>query len=163
MDFFKSLAPRREYETPYDLEKMSVEDILKIPPNEISTTKIMDETEAFTLLPKLKQDAIQFIADQKRMRDEHKNPYPTPEKMVQYFNKMQKNKEEVDNLIFEARVENLHDNSDRIKNLHNYTEAMKIEAQLPSPPTGSTLRRKGGKKRSRKQRKQRRRKTRRSV
>lgn len=158
MDFFKSLAPRRQYETPYDLEEMSVEDILKIPPNEISTTKIMDETEAFTRLPKLKQDAIEFIAEQKRMRDKHKIPYPTPEKMVQYFNKRQKNKEEVDDLLIGARVENLSDNTARIKDLHNYTQAMKVEAQLPSPPP-----RKGGKKRSRKQRKQRRRKTRRSV
>ena len=157
----------RQYETPLDIQQMTVEDILQIPPNKISTTKIMGDTDAFELLLPLQKNAVKFIAEKKRMRDEHKLRYPTPDEMVRYFkdrqNKSEQVNNEVDNLIFEARVENLHDNSDRIKNLHNYTEAMKIEAQLPSPPTGSTLRRKGGKKRSRKQRKQRRRKTRRSV
>jgi hypothetical protein len=142
---------------------MDVEDILRIPPNKISTTKIMGE-EHFKYIGQKIQDAIKFIAAQKLLRNEYGIPYPTPDKMVQLFKNEQQRKQEVDNLVFEARVENLHDNSDRIKNLHNYTEAMKFGAQLPSPPTGSTLRRKGGgKKRSRKQRKQRRRKTRRSV
>ena len=158
---------KRPYTKVHDIEHLNVDQILQIPPNEISTTKIMAETEVFKAIDPTKQAAVKFIAEQKRMRDEHKLRYPTPDEMVRYFkdrqNKSEQVNNEVDNLIFEARVENLHDNSDRIKNLHNYTEAMKIEAQLPSPPTGSTLRRKGGKKRSRKQRKQRRRKTRRSV
>jgi hypothetical protein len=143
---------------------MNVEDILRIPPNKISTTKIMGEGELFKNIGVERQVAIKFIAAQKLLRNEYGIPYPTPDEMVKFFKTEQKRKQEVDNLVFEARVENLHDNSDRINDLHNYNEAIKIENKFPSAPIGSTQRRKeGGKKRSRKQRKQRRKKTRRSV
>jgi archaellum component FlaC len=102
------------------------------------------------------------------LRNEYGIPYPTPDEMVKFFKTEQKRKQkfedEVNNLVLETRVNKLNDNSDRINDLHNYNEAIKIENKFPSAPTGSTQRRKeGGKKRSRKQRKQRRKKTRRSV
>jgi hypothetical protein len=148
----------RQYETALDIENITVEDILRIPPNKISTTKIMAEEDWCKTIDPTKQAAVKYIAEQKRMRDKRGFPYPTPDEMVRYFNKRQANKEEVDDLLMGARVENLSDNTARRENLHNYTIAMNLEKGLQSPPP-----RKGGKKRSRKQRKQRRRKTRRSV
>ena len=62
-------------------------------------------------------------------------------------NKRQVDKEEVRDMVNEARIKDLHDS----------LENEKLFKNIDSPP------RKGGKKRSRKQRKQRRRKTRRSV
>lgn len=138
----------RQYETTLDIENITVEDILRIPPNKISTTKIMAEEEAFGLLPPRKQAAVKYIAEQKRMRDERGFSYPTPDNMVNYFNKRQVDKEEARDMVNESRVKNLHDS----------LEADKLFKNIQSPPP-----RKGGKKRSRKQRKQRRRKTRRSV
>lgn len=148
MDFFKSFAPRRQYETPLDLEQMSVDDILRIPPNEISTTKIMAEDELFKAINPTKQAAVKYIAEQKSVRDKYGLRYPTPDEMVRNFNKRQADKEEARDMVNESRVKNLHDS----------LEAEKLFKNIQSPPP-----RKGGKKRSRKQRKQRRRKTRRSV
>jgi hypothetical protein len=148
MDFFKSFAPRRQYETPLDLEQMSVDDILRIPPNEISTTKIMAEDDLFKAINPTKQAAVKYIAEQKSVRDKYGLRYPTPDEMVRNFNKRQADKEEARDMVNEARIKNLHDS----------LEAEKLLKNIQSPPP-----RKGGKKRSRKQRKQRRRKTRRSV
>lgn len=142
---------RRPYETPLDIENINVEDILRIPPNQISTRKIMAEEELFKAIDPIKQAAVKYIAEQKQMRDEHGVRYPTPDEMVRYFKGRQVNKEEARDMVNEARNNNLRDS----------LEAEKLVAQLPPTPTGPT--RKGGKKRSRKQRKQRRRKTRRSV
>ena len=134
MSVFRNLFGR-QYETPLDLEEMSVEEILRIPPNKISTTKIMAEAELFKAIDPTKQAAVKYIAEQKRMRDNNGFPYPTPDKLVEYFKIRQVNKEEARDMVTEARIQNVQD----------------------------SLRKNGGKKRSRKQRKQRRRKTRRSV
>jgi hypothetical protein len=152
----------RQYETVESITNLKLEEILNIPPDQISTTKITNDPN-FNRLSELKQDAVKYIATRKRLKD--KVPYDNIQ--VDFETKITsdaKISEEVRDMVNEARIENLTDNTARIKDLNDYTKAMKFGAQLPSPPTGSTLRRKeGGKKRSRKQRKQRRRKTRRSV
>lgn len=132
---------KRQYTTVHDIENLTVEDILRIPPNTISTTSIMAEEELFKAIDPIKQAAIKFIAEKKQMRDKYQIRYPTPDEMVGYFKGRQVDKEEARDMVNEARI----------KDLHNYTQAMLVKAQLQPTPIGST--RKGGKKRSRKQRK----------
>ena len=79
------LVWKTQYETPLDLEEMSVEEILRIPPNKISTTKIMAEAELFKAIDPTKQAAVKYIAEQKHVRDKFGIPYLTPEKMIQIF------------------------------------------------------------------------------
>jgi len=150
----------RQYETVESITNLKLEEILNIPPDQISTTKITNDPN-FNRLSELKQDAVKYIGTRKRLRD--KVPYGNIQ--VDFETKITsdaKKSEEVRDMINEARIENLTDNTARIKDLNDYTKAMNLEAKLPSVPIGST-RKNGGKKRSRKQRKQRRRKTRRSV
>lgn len=146
MDFVKGLFSR-DYETALDIENMSVNDILQIPPDKISTTKIIAD-DFFKHIHPEKQAAVKYIAEQKRMRDEFGFPYPKPEKMVVMFNIDRSKKREVDDEISEAGFDVLKEREVARRTFENL---------LPTPTT-STTRKLGGKKRSRKQK---RRKTRR--
>jgi hypothetical protein len=140
----------RPYETVESITNLKLEEILNIPPDQISTTKITKDPN-FNRLSDLKQDAVKYIGTRKRLKD----TVPYGDIQVDFETKITSDatkSEEVRDMINEVRIQNL----------NNYTKAMDLKAKLPSVPIGST-RKNGGKKRSRKQRKQRRRKTRRSV
>ena len=156
---------KRPYETPLDIEQMTVEDILQIPPNLISTRKIIAEEVLFKAIDPIKQAAVKFIAEKKKMRDERSESYPTPDKIIHMFytniKKKITNKIDAEKILLEVATTE----DDKAKFNANITKLTgdlnNINQIIESLPTGPT--RKGGKKRSRKQRKQRRRKTRRSV
>ena len=155
---------KRQYETPSEIEQMTVEDILRIPPNKISTRKIMAEEELFKAIDPTKQAAVKFIAEQKRMRDERRESYPTPDKMIRMFYTDIKekiiNKIDAEKILLEVATKE-DDQANFNANITELTgDLNNINKIIDSLPKTS---RKGGKKRSRKQRKQRRRKTRRSV
>ena len=144
MDFVKGLFAR-DYQTALEIETMTVNDILQIPPDKISTTKIIAD-DLFKNIHPEKQAAVKYIAEQKYLRDEYSIPYPLPNKIVDMFQKRKSNERAVQDLI----------NTQGFKDLDEREAARKtFEGLAPTP--GAT--KKGGKKRSRKQK---RRKTRRN-
>ena len=104
MDYFKSKF-KREFETPEELERLDVNDILRIPPNKISTTKIIAQDDAQIKRDKqkamdpIKKKAVKFIARQKEFEREHGDPYPSPDEMVRLFKNIQKTDQEAADII----------------------------------------------------------------
>lgn len=104
MDYFKSKF-KREFETPEELERLDVNDILRIPPNKISTTKIIAQDDAQIKKDKqkamdpIKKKAVKFIARQKQLEREDLAPYPSPDEMVRLFKNIQKTDQEAADII----------------------------------------------------------------
>lgn len=140
MDFVKGLFSR-DYETALDIETMTVDDILQIPPDKISTTKIIADGLFKNIHPE-KQAAVKYIAEQKHLRDEFNIPYPRPDQIIRMFKNRSSTNREVRDLI----------NTEGLKDLDQREAARKTFE-------GLATRKYGGKKRSRKQK---RRKTRRA-
>jgi hypothetical protein len=140
MNFFK-----RDFETPDQIKNMSVDDILRIPPNKISTTKIMAHKD-FKDMDSMKKEAVKYIGEQKRMRDEFEFPYPSPDKIVDLFKRRQATKKQVDKVIDDAEMKDM---EYRLENL-NFKDKFQ-----PTPKGGA--KRKSKKRQSQRKRKSQRR------
>jgi hypothetical protein len=131
---------KRPYTKVHDIEHLSVDQILQIPRNQISTTSIIED-DKFNTLSELQQDAVKYMASRKRLENNGILKY---ENILTSFAHNKKTDRAVNDLVNITSVQNeqlqLDEIERRLRALHD-----------------------GGKKRSRKQRKQRRRKTRRSV
>ena len=101
MNFFK-----RDFETPDQIKNISVEDILRIPPNKISTTKIMAHKD-FKDMDSMKKEAVKYIGEQKRMRDEFEFPYPSSDKIVDLFKRRQATNKQVDQVMDDAEMKDM--------------------------------------------------------
>jgi hypothetical protein len=144
MNFFK-----RDFETPDQIKNMSVEDILRIPPKKISTTKIMAHKDFNNLNP-TKKEAVKYVAEQKRMRDEFEVPYPSSDKiLVLFIGRIETNKQ-VDQVIDEAEMKDM---EYRLENL-NFKDKFQ-----PTPRKGGA-KRQSKKRQSQKKRKSQRRRRR---
>lgn len=144
MDFIKSVFVR-DFETALDIEQLDVNRILQIPPDKISTKKIIAD-ELFQHIDPAKQAAVKYIAEQKHLRDEFGIPYPAAEKIVKMFSIRQSSNRDVNDVI----------STEGFSDLDNRVAANNMFRNLAETPK----RKMGGKKRSRKKRKQSRRKRR---
>ena len=107
----------RKYQTVGQIELLSYNDILRLPPNEIKTTKILQEDEAASGTNKMdpiKRAAIMYIAEQKNMRDKYGMKYPEPNRMVENFTRRMKTDAQVRDLIEDAEAENVKDRLARL-------------------------------------------------
>ena len=96
----KTLKLARPYETVDSIKDMTVEEILSINPDQISTTEIVNDPK-FKKMNEMKQNAVKYIATRKRVRRNNNIPY---ENIVEGFKDKYGN-EAVREVIFDAYVE----------------------------------------------------------
>jgi hypothetical protein len=105
---------QKPYSTALDIEFIdNIEDILKIPPDQINTTDIIAD-DMFREISKGKQAAIRFIHRQIEMRDRGFFNYPPPNKMLELFKRSKEFNKDVEDEITKAA---LLDNSERFEDL----------------------------------------------
>ena len=149
---FRSLL-KRPYETVASIKPLMLKQVLNIQPNQISTTKVIEDDD-FKTLPTAFQDAVKYIKIRKRLAKENILPYKDIESQFMYD---RKKKHEIGKFVDQTAVEN------DLENIKNTYDSDQMDKQLKEMEKRLEELKKGGKKRTRKQRKQRRRKTRRSV
>ena len=91
----------RPYETVASIKGLTEKEILNISPNQISTTKIIEDDE-FKTLPEAFQNAVKYIVIRKRLAKNRILPYENIEADFAYKNQ---NDLEVSKLIDETSVE----------------------------------------------------------
>jgi hypothetical protein len=152
MSIFGNLL-KRQYETVASIKVLTLRQVLNIPRDKISTTKIIDDDD-FKTLPTAFQDAVKYIKIRKRADKEGMLEYKNIESQFMHDYKL---KHAVSKFVDQTAVENSiekqkkeYDSDQTDKKLEDFEKRIKALSL-------------GGKKRTRKPRKQRRRKTRRSV
>lgn len=107
----------RKYQTVGQIELLSYKDILRLPPNEIKTTKILQEDDAASDTNKMdpmKRAAVMYIAEQKKMRDKFEIKYPEPNRMVENFTRRMQTNAQVRDVIEAAEAKDVQDRLARL-------------------------------------------------